>query len=237
MKQLFLCGAGNAEGIRLALQINAVRQRWQRIVVLDDDPAKHGKTILGLRVAGSFSTLRHAHPDSSEVVNLVARTTAKRCTARAKIAEYGLPFAQLVHPSVITDGTSLADDLIVYQNSTIGPGGSVGEGSVLFMGSVTGHGCNVGPCCVVAPNAVLNARVQVGEGAYVGTSAAILPEIKIGAWSTVAAGSAVIRDVPVGATVMGVPAKTVLTLDQKLKFRGPGALPQAVRRELEALAR
>jgi hypothetical protein len=63
---------------------------------------------------------------------------------------------------------------------------------------------------VVAANAVLNARVQLGDCVYVGANATILPEIKIGAGATIGAGSAVIEDVPPGATVVGVPAQSLI---------------------------
>jgi sugar O-acyltransferase (sialic acid O-acetyltransferase NeuD family) len=237
VKVLYLCGAGNSEGIRLALRINEDQRRWERIVLLDDDPAKHGRSILGFEVAGPFDLLREVDPEHAEVVNLVARSTAGRWSARERVQRYGVPFAPLIHPSVDAFGADLARDLIVYHNATVGPEVSIDEGSVIFMGGVAGHESRMGRCCVVAPNAVLNARVVLGDGAYVGTGAAILPEVTIGPWATVGAGSAVLRNVPAGATVMGVPAKTVLTLDQKLKFGGSQSLPEEIRRELENLLR
>ncbi|HJV35314.1 hypothetical protein, partial [Geomonas sp.] len=62
MKTLYLCGAGNPEGVRLALSVNAVRQRWERLLILDDDPSKHGRSLLGVEVAGPFSLLEKADP-------------------------------------------------------------------------------------------------------------------------------------------------------------------------------
>ena len=211
MRTLYLCGASNPEGVRLALRVNEARARWDRILLLDDDPAKHGKTTLGIPVAGPFAMLEHADPDSSQVANLVARTTAKRLVAHRRIQAYGLPFAGLIHPTVEVDGTKLALDVIVYQNATVGPHVSIDESSVVFMGAVVGHGSSVGRCCVVAPNAVINARVLIGDGVYVGTNASILPDVKIGDGATIAAGSAVMRNVPAGATVIGVPAKALPT--------------------------
>ena len=57
MKTLYLCGAGNPEGVRLARKINRARGRWDRIVVLDDDPCKLGQSTLGVEVAGPFCLL------------------------------------------------------------------------------------------------------------------------------------------------------------------------------------
>jgi acetyltransferase-like isoleucine patch superfamily enzyme len=232
---LYLCGAGNPEAVRLALTINREQRRWERIVVLDDDPAKLGESILGLPIAGPFSVLEEADPTTAEVANLVARTTARRWSARQRIAEYGVPFATLIHPSVETFGTELARDLTVYRNATLGADCSLDEGSVILMGAIAGHGSRIGRCCIAAPNAVINARVELGDGVYVGTCATILPDVEVSAWATIGSCSSVLRHVSVGVTVMGVPAKTVLTLDQKLKFGGSDALPPGVRDELSTL--
>jgi sugar O-acyltransferase (sialic acid O-acetyltransferase NeuD family) len=232
MTVLYLCGAGNSEGVRIAHRINEVHRRWDRIILLDDDPAKHGKSILGVEIMGPLSMLGQADSNSSEVANLVARTSARRWVVRRKLEKYGLPFATMINPNVDVEGAEIGNDVIVYGNATIGPQVSIGDCSVVFMGGVIGHESQLGRGCIVAANAVLNARVQLGDGVYVGTNATILPEVKVGKWATIGAGSVVMHDVPVGATVMGVPAKTLMTLDIKLKLCRAEALPEDVRIEL-----
>ncbi|MBI3667466.1 MAG: hypothetical protein HY236_14775 [Acidobacteria bacterium] len=234
MTTLYLCGAGNSEGVRLAQVINQKQGRWDRLILLDDDAAKHGRSILGVEVAGPFAMLAQASADWAEVINLVARTTAKRWAAHCKMEEYGLSFAALISPSVDTAGVEFGKDIIVYQNATVGPEVSLGDGSVIFMGAAVGHESQLGRCCVLAPNAVVNARVRLGDGVYVGTNATILPEVKVGPWATIAAGSVATRDVPPGATVMGVPGKIVMTLNLKLKLDGFETLPSGLRREMES---
>lgn len=210
MTTLYLCGAGNSLGVRLALAINRQQARWDRIVLLDDDVAKQGQSILEVEIIGPFETLALADPDSTEVANLVARTTEKRQAARRKIEVYGLPFATLVYPGVDVFGAQLGKDVIVYQNATIGPGVALEEACVVFMGAVIGSDCRLGRCCIVASNAVLNAGVELGAQVYVGTNATVLTEIRIGSSATVGAGSVVLQDVPSGVSVMGVPAQTLL---------------------------
>lgn len=216
MRTLFLCGAGCPEGVRLALSIQREKSRWDRIVLLDDDSARHGTSVLGVEVRGPFEMLGDADPESSEVCNLVARTTSRRQAARRKIESYGVPFASLVHPSVDLLGVELGNDITVYQNATLGAQSLIGEGSVIFIGAIVGHGSTVGPGCIVAPNAVLNARVELGEKVYVGTNSTVLPEVKVGAWATIGAGSVAVQNVPAGATIMGVPAEILMTGEQKL---------------------
>lgn len=232
MKTLYLCGAGNSEGVRLALTVNRAQNRWGRIVLLDDDSNKHGRSVLGVEIIGPFSLLGKAAAGSSEVVNNIARSAVRRWLAWKKLEEYGLPFAQLIHPSVEIDGAILGKGVTAYKNSTIGAEATIGDGSVIFMGAAAGHGCHLGRCCILGPNAAINARVKVGDGAYVGTNAAIMPEINVGNWSTVGACSAVIRDIPLGATVMGVPSKIVMTLKQKIKSEVDHNLPPDIRMDL-----
>ena len=203
---LYLCGAGNAEGVRLAKRVNEAEERWERIVLLDDDDAKRGKDVLGVRVEGPFELLGNADPSVDEVQNLVARTTAGRELARARIRHYDIPFATLIDPGVDREGATLDRDLIVYHNATLGPESSVSDSSVVFMGAVVGHESQVGHGCIIASNAVLNARVVLEDFVYVGTNATILPEVTIGAGATIGAGSVVIQDIPPGATAFGVPA-------------------------------
>lgn len=227
MTTLYICGAGNPETVRLAQRVNQKERRWKRIVLLDDDARRHGRSILGVTIEGPFGLLEEARGDESEVVNAITRTTGRRWSVRRKLEPYGLPFATLIDTGVDLDGAELRNDLTIYQNATIGPESSIGETSAVFMGAVVGHESHVGRCCVVAANAVLNARVQMGDGVYVGSNASILPEVKIGAWATVAAGSMVMQNVPAGATVMGVPGKIVYRLSAE----------QIVARDAEFLTR
>lgn len=225
---LYLCGAGNSEGVRLALAVNCARQRWDRLVLLDDDPAKHGRCLLGVEITGPIRMLEAADPASSGVANLVARTAARRWAVRQKLEAYGLPFATLIHPRVDLTGTELNPDVMIYQNAVIGPEVRIEAGSVVFMGAVVGHESRVGRGCIVAANAVLNARVELGDRVYVGSNATLLPEVKVGPDATIGAGSTVIQDVPGGATALGVPAQLLTPPEGWSEDAGPLA-PEAGR--------
>ncbi|MBK9387998.1 MAG: hypothetical protein IPN34_24535 [Planctomycetes bacterium] len=208
MSTLFLCGAGNSEGVRLALRVQAHEHRWERIVLLDDDASKHGRSILGVEIAGPLALL-DAVPRDAEVQNLVARTTRKRRAVAERLASYGLAPARLVHPAIDTEGVELCNDVVIYEHAVLGPEVAIGAGSVVFMGGVVGHESQVGAGCVIASNAVLNARVELGEGVYVGTNATILPEVRVGAWATIGAGAVICDHVPAGATVCSEPVEVV----------------------------
>ena len=204
---LYLCGAGNPEGVRLAIRINQIHRRWQRIVLVDDDPTKHGRQILGLEIAGPFEMLADADPTSSEAANLVARTTSKRRAAEQRIEQFSVPLISLVDPSVDVFGVEFGRDVTIYQGAIFSANAFVDDASVVFTNAVVGHGCRIGKYCVLAPGAVLNARVQLEDRVYVGTNASVYPDLTIGAGATIGANSAAMQDVPAGASVIGVPGE------------------------------
>lgn len=208
---LFLCGAGNAEGVRLAIRINEKNQYWEKIYILDDDINKKGKEILGIEIVGSFDSLINADPKTMEVANLVARTTTKRMEAYKRISKYGIPFVSLIDPGVDTWGVDYRGDIILYPNVIFSAGAVIDQGSIAFTGAVIGHGCKVGKFCIIAPGAVLNARIIMDDGVYIGTNSSILPDLRIGAWATVGLNSGVVQDIPAGATAIGVPAEVIMT--------------------------
>ena len=179
MTTLYLCAAGNPEGVRLALEVNDAAQRWGRIVLLDDDPAKHGREILDVPVVGPFGTLAD-HQAGDEAVNLVARSTNGRDGARAKIESFGIPLVSLVHPSVDVRGATLGRAVTIYAGCTISALSTVGDHAVVFTQAVLGHGASLGAGAVLAPGAVVNARVRVGDRAYIGSNASVLPDLEVG---------------------------------------------------------
>lgn len=206
MKTLYLCAAGNPEGVRLALEVHDAVQRWGRIVILDDDPAKHGSHILDVPVVGPFAALAD-HQPGDEAVNLVARSTKGRDGARAKIESFGIALVSLIHPSVNLRGAVVGRAVTIYAGCTISALSAVGDHAIVFTQAVLGHGATLGAGAVLAPGAVVNARVRVGNRAYIGSNAAVLPDLEVGEDATVSACSAVLGDVPAGCTALGVPAE------------------------------
>jgi len=222
LRVLYLCGADNPEGVRLALRVNENPRLWDRIMLLDNNPCKIGQRILGVRTEGLFSFLERGDPQTGSVANLVTGTTSRRWVACKSIQAFGRPFSPLVHPETDLDGVALGRDVLVHKWDVLGPEVTVGDSSVIFMGAIIGHESQLSQCCVVAPNAVLNARVRLGEGAYIGANVTIMPEINISACATVVAGSVVTQGVPECSTVMGIPAKILIKPDDRAYLPAPG---------------
>lgn len=213
MSTLFLCGAGNPAGVRLAINVNKAEQKWDRIAILDDNPDLLGTQTLGCEVLGGFSELAYADKHHDQVVNLVAAKTTVRWKVRNILMEHDLPFARLIHPAVDTLGVSFGgDDVTVYDNATLGAGSHMSDACIVFMNAVLGHGAQMAPGSILGPGAVLNARVRLGERAYFGTNASILQDLSVGSEATVGANSSVVCNIPDGATAMGIPAEILTAM-------------------------
>ncbi len=230
MATLYLCAAGNPEGVRLAIEVNEAAPRWERIVLLDDAPEKQGRDYFGVKVIGGFGELAH-HQPGDEAVNLVARSTKGRDGARAKIESFGLPLVSLIHPSINTRFSTIGKAVTIYEGCTVSAMSTVGDHAVIFTQAVLGHGATLGRGAVLAPGAVVNARVQVGDRGYVGANATVLPDLTIGTEATVSACSAAVGNVPDGATALGVPAEVMGGAAEPVGAApaGEGADPDAVR--------
>jgi sugar O-acyltransferase (sialic acid O-acetyltransferase NeuD family) len=221
MTTLYLCGAGNSAGVRLALTVQHHQHAWDQIVLLDDDPRKQGQALLDVPIVGPLSLLAAA-PPGSQAVNLVARTTAGRAAVHRRIATTGVPFVNLVHPGVAAGDCVLGDGVLVYEQAVLSPETRLGDGACVFLRAVVGHEATVGAGCVLAAGSVLNARVVLGEQVYVGSNASVLPEIRVGSHATVGANTMVAMDVPAGASIVGVPGQILAAAPA-----APGPAPAA----------
>jgi sugar O-acyltransferase (sialic acid O-acetyltransferase NeuD family) len=205
---LAIIGAGGtSQQIAEAVaDVNDKEPTWDLVGFFDDDPAKHGATILGLTVLGPVLA---AQEFSGRLI--VGIAPSKACAQRREVVEaLGLPadrFATIVHPSaytsrsvrigvgcaimqnvVITQNTVLGDHVIVLQNVSIGHDVTIGNAVTIAGGAVVTGYSNVASACYLGARSAINNRVTVNEGAIVGL------------------GAVVVKDVPAGAIVVGNPA-------------------------------
>jgi sugar O-acyltransferase (sialic acid O-acetyltransferase NeuD family) len=73
------------------------------------------------------------------------------------------------------------------------------------------HDCAIGDYVTFAPGAKVNGKVAIGDHAYIGAGAVIRQGLKIGPGARIGMGAVVTKDVPAGATVVGNPAKPLIS--------------------------
>jgi len=208
--KIVLFAAANPETQRVMNAVKRAQPDVEFVGFLDNDPAKKGTTFCGLPVFGGFEVLeQHAKGRDVRVVNLHTGSTRARYETSRHMAERGVRFANLIHPSVNVEMTSVGVGNYVQEAVVLQAGVSLGDNSSVHIGAMIGHETTIGNSAFIAHACSVSGLVTIGDGVFMGTNATVLPRVKIGKWATIGAGSVVLKDVPDFATVVGNPGRVV----------------------------
>ncbi len=171
--------------------------------VLDDDPAKHGLTVMGVPVPGPSEMAI----DSAHAVVIAVGSNA----TRKKIADslHGrVAWSKAVHPgATVHPSVEIGEGTVIFAGTVIQPDSVVGRHVIINTGATVDHDCQVSDYAHVAPGARVAGDVRLGEGVFMGVGACTIQGVHIGEWATLGAGAVAVRDVPAGVTAVGVPAR------------------------------
>lgn len=104
------------------------------------------------------------------------------------------------------------DGVVVFPGAQLGHGARLGEHVHVLYNAVVSHGCQIGDFVTICAGAVLAGEVTVESGAFIGANATIRHGgITIGRNAKVGMGAVVVDNVPDGSTVVGNPAKVLMT--------------------------
>jgi sugar O-acyltransferase (sialic acid O-acetyltransferase NeuD family) len=215
MEDLIILGAG-ATGRELASvieDVNLHKPLWNVLGFLDDDPAKHGQTLNGLKVLGPIASARQYQ---ARFVIGIAVPSPDRFARRKIVKEIGLGrerFATVIHPSAsVSRHATVGLGSAIFQNVVVNPDAMIGDHVIVQYGASISHDVIIEDFATVAPAAVICGYVRVCSGAYVGAGSMIRngtaeKPLILNEGALIGIGSVVIRDVPAGATVLGNPAR------------------------------
>lgn len=175
---------------------------FEVVAVYDDDPARHGDTVLGVPIRGHVGDL--AREDVLPAVIAIGDNHVRR-----RIAErLAWPWVSVVHPSAVVHASvRLGPGTVVMAGAVIQPDARLGRHAIVNTAATVDHDCRLGDFVHVAPGAHLAGSVALGDEVLLGIGAVVTPGRRIGAGTVVGAGAAVVCDMPSGVVARGVPAK------------------------------
>jgi sugar O-acyltransferase (sialic acid O-acetyltransferase NeuD family) len=197
---IYVIGAGGHAKVVIA----TLRESGYTIkAVLDDDPKKVGKDLLGVQVVGPPSQLENL-PESRAVVAIGVNSTRKAIAERFPRTEW----VSAVHPTAcVHPSVRLGPGTVVFAGAVIQPDTHIGAHCIVNTSASIDHDCLLEDYVHVAPGVNLAGGVRLEQGVFVGIGSAIIPSVTVGCWTVVGAGGVVVRDLAGQSLAIGVPAR------------------------------
>ena len=181
--------------------------RYELTAILDDDHARHGSLLSGVKVSGPTSVVRN----SGDLVIIAVGNPRHREIRRQVKTRLDLPddrYGRIVATDayvgvgcVIGVGTVLMPGVVCTTDVVIGSHTNIMPNSTLT------HDVRVGDYVAIGAGVQLAGGVAIGDGAFIGSGALVREGVRVGAGSLVGIGSVVLHDVPDGEVWAGSPAR------------------------------
>lgn len=206
MTRLVFFGAGGHARSVVGMSIWTMRddmKTYGHAVVVDDDPATHGRQVNAYKVVGG----REAIQPGDHVVNCIGNTPRVGDSGLAWRAEVFTCMLMRRHAvlSVVNDYDYMLGDydigVHVLPGAVVNAGAVIGVNCIVNTNATIEHGVYVGPHSHIAPGAVVCGDARIGNAVHVGANATVLPGVVIGDGAVIGAGAVVTQDVPPRATV------------------------------------
>jgi sugar O-acyltransferase (sialic acid O-acetyltransferase NeuD family) len=200
----YIVGAGGHG--RVVVELWRAQHPTDELVLLDDDPTRHGQRVLGALVEGPVSLL--GRRDGEAVLAIGHNPLRLELGARWRAA--GVCFGRAIHPSaVISPSARIGDGTVVFAGVVVNTGAAIGAHVIVNTGVIVEHDCVIEDGASLSPGARMGGRVVVGRGAFLSTGVTIGARGKVGAGSIVGAGAVVLSELPADVLAYGVPARPV----------------------------
>lgn len=201
MKRLFIVGC-SGHG-KVAADIAAKMQRYEKILFLDDNPK--GESCLGYPVVGD-SRYEDILPDDEAFI--AVGNSQIREMLMNQFEKRKIPLAILIHPdAVIAAKVSIGTGTIIMAGAVINPDTKIGRGIIINTGATVDHDNCIDNYSHISVGAHLAGTVTVGKHVWIGAGAVVSNNLSICDNVMIGAGTVVVKNIDLAGTYIGVPAR------------------------------
>lgn len=201
--RLILAGAGGHA--RVVIDALSYAETAWDIVLWSDDPAQHGKSIMGWPVE-AFD-LDRAVDTAFHVC--IGDNRVRQCQYERLAGAGGIPVS-ICHPAAIVARSALlGNGSFVAAGAIVSAKATIGLSAIVNHAAIVDHEVAIGDFVHVAPGVTVAGAVRIGHRVLVGAGANILPGLDVGDDAVVGAGAVVTHSVTGAQVVAGVPARRI----------------------------
>jgi sugar O-acyltransferase (sialic acid O-acetyltransferase NeuD family) len=203
---LIIIGASGfgREVLQIVKDINKIKQTWNVLGFLDDNPNALDGYECDYKVIGAINEWQ---PKEDEYFVMAIANPKIKENVTTKFEEKGAKFVSIIHPTAIIGSfNQIGRGVVIYPYAKITVNATIGN-FVSLLGSNIGHDACVGDYSTISGMCAINGHAVVGKRVFIGGHAVIAPSKKVGDDAYVGSGSVVVTNVKAGYKVFGNPAK------------------------------
>ena len=209
--RLIIIGAGayGHEVASYAEEVLEAKEDYQSKILFTDEWDGAKSERLDWPLAGSFASFQR---EPNDVFLIALGDPENKKTLAEKYRKYRLPWATLIHPTAHVSKYAVVEDgCIVGPFCTVSYNAYLGCHVSLNSYVAIGHHAQIGEFSVMCPRALMAGNSALCGVNFVGAGAIVTQGKSVGVGAKVASGSVVYRNVKEGHTVLGNPAKPILS--------------------------
>jgi UDP-3-O-[3-hydroxymyristoyl] glucosamine N-acyltransferase len=183
------------------LDVLAKTPGQQAVAILDDNPDLRGQKLNGVPVTGGIDVDwivdLYEQGEFDAAVISISTIIKLRAEIFEKLKARGIPFANIIHPSVVKGiNVKMGEGNVIMAFTHLGACASLGDNNFISAYCSIEHHNEMGSHCSFGPGVITSSRVIFGDQVRCGTGIFIEPKLKIGARSVISSGCIIGRNVP-----------------------------------------
>jgi len=197
----------NGNGIEA---LDCIREQYEVVGFIDDNPSKHGKTSFGFEVFGRDFINKY-----EEIKILAVPGNPQNFRERLRIInELHIPYeryATVIHPGAsISPFATIGKNVLIMAGVVVTSNAIISDHVCILPNSVIHHDSVLGAGTLVGSNVLIAGSVLIGENCYIASGSNVINGISVGKGTLLGLGTNLLKNTPEGSKVIGNPGRLVL---------------------------